>query len=437
MLTLDRLNPPSESFTIPQVTLKSTIEELSLHHCQIAANCLGAEVAKAFEQDPLLPGVVLVEANQLVGVISRRRFTEKMSRPYGLDLFSKRSIKRLYEFIAIEHLILPGNTSIVEAAQHSLQRSPEFLYEPIGVHLESGHFCLLDVHQLLLAQAKIHELTTQLLEKQTEAKLIQTEKMSALGELVASVAHEINNPVNFIYGNAKYLSNYSEDLIDLLAAYEATTASASEEVVEIKETIDLEYILKDLPRVIDSIKVGADRLKQMIGALRNFSHMDESQRKSSDLHQCLDDALLILHGRFKNHVQIIKQYGDLPLIQCYSGQLSQVFINLIGNAIDALLEVITSESKFNWEPQIQITTEVCANDPEWITIQIADNGPGMPLEVQAHVFETFFTTKPVGKGTGLGLAISRQIVVEKHHGKLNLWSEPGVGTQFEILLPIE
>jgi signal transduction histidine kinase len=150
----------------------------------------------------------------------------------------------------------------------------------------------------------------------------------------------------------------------------------------------------------------------------------------------LDDALLILHGRFKNHIQIVKQYGDLPSIQCYSGQLSQVFINLIGNAIDALLAVIESQPKPDWEPQIQITTEVCTDDPEWVKIQIADNGPGMPPEIQTRVFETFFTTKPVGKGTGLGLAISRQIVVEKHHGKLNLWSEVGVGTQFEILLPI-
>jgi signal transduction histidine kinase len=436
MLTIDRPNTSSEDCVSPQLTLQSTIEELSLHHCQIAANRLGSEVGKAFEQDPLLPGVVLTEADQVIGIISRRRFTEQMGRPYGLDLFSKRPIKRLYEFVTAEHLILSGNTSIVEAAQRSLQRSPELLYEPIGVQLNSGNFCLLDVHQLLLAQARIHELTTQLLEKQTEAKLIQTEKMSALGQLVASVAHEINNPVNFICGNAKYLSAYGEDLLDLIAAYESAGFPSSEAIAEIKDAIDLDYILKDFPRVINSIKVGADRLKQMVGALRNFSHMDESHRRSSDLHQCLDDALLILHGRFKNHIQIVKQYGDLPSIQCYSGQLSQVFINLIGNAIDALLAVIESQPKPDWEPQIQITTEVCTDDPEWVKIQIADNGPGMPPEIQTRVFETFFTTKPVGKGTGLGLAISRQIVVEKHHGKLNLWSEVGVGTQFEILLPI-
>jgi signal transduction histidine kinase len=211
----------------------------------------------------------------------------------------------------------------------------------------------------------------------------------------------------------------------------------------------LEYVREDLPKVVESIRVSAERLTQIVGSLQNFSHMDETTRKPADLHQCLDSTLLILRNRLKYSIEVVRNYGELLPVRCYSGQLSQVFMNLLSNAIDALMEKAESQpAGSTWKPRIEITTQVCSpppgvtagSDDSWVSVRIADNGPGIPPEIQQRIFEMFFTTKPVGKGTGLGLAISHQIVTEKHSGFLNLRSiadsQPATGTEFEILLPI-
>lgn len=419
-----------------RLSLNSTLEDLFLYDFQVEPMALGAEVAERFKQNPSLPGVLLTEDRKFIGMISRQNFWERMGRLYSLEVFSKRPIEKLYKFLEFEHLILNQNSTIVAAAQQSLERMPELIYEPIVVELKTGEYRLLDVHQLLLAQSKIHELATHLLEEQTQAKLIQTEKMAALGQMIASVAHEILNPVNFICGNIKHLSHYGQELLSVIAAYEEDVSESTKADV-LREEIDFEFIAEDFPKLIDSVSMGADRLKKIVGALRNFSHMNEAQRKPVDLHACLDDTLLILQGRLKNFIDVVKHYGSIPLISGYSGQISQVFMNLVSNAIDALTEMTDSKPGADWQPRIEITTTICSDDPNWIAVQIADNGPGIPPEIQARVFDTFFTTKPVGVGTGLGLAISHQIVTEKHGGHLNLWSEPGIGTRFELLLPIK
>ncbi|MBD2122919.1 ATP-binding protein [Trichocoleus sp. FACHB-262] len=448
-------------FLEPTLSLESTLQELQLHNFQVDSNCLGSEVSQVFEQNPLLPGVILVDCGELIGSISRRRFLEQMSRPYGVELFSKRPLKVLYNFTKSETLILLGGTSIVAATRQSLARSLELIYEPIIVQIEPSVYRLLDVHQLLVAQAKIHELTTQLLHEQTQAQMIQTEKMASLGRMVAGVAHEILNPVNFIWGNLGYLSRYSQDLIRLVSTYDQEIAQVSLDstlVQQEKAEIEFDFLLQDLPQVIDSMRMGAERLKRIVGGLRSFSHMDEAKLRATDVHECIDNTLLILGNRLKYGVEVVKNYGDLPLINCYPGQLSQVFMNLISNAIDALAEKTdntTNEQKLNgilakqpvttnsWQPQIKISTAVfriessaSLKSDDWVVIQIVDNGCGIPSEIQARIFENFFTTKPVGQGTGLGLAISHQIVTEKHQGQLSLRSQPGVGTEFEIRLPI-
>jgi len=442
MFTLDRPKVTTKSPHLA-LSLESTLQALSLHDYQVNVTHSGASVVKVFNDNPLLPGVILSDAGEYIGIISRRRFLELMSRPYGLELFSKRSLRVLYQFAQSNVLLLPGTMSIVAAARQSLQRSPELLYEPIVIQLDAQTYRLLDAHQLLVANSQIHELTTELLHEQTQAQLIQTEKMASLGQMIAGIAHEILNPVNFISGNIDYLANYGQDLIEVLNAYDSEFPQSSEKLETLKEAVDCEFVSQDFPKLIASMKMGSERLRAIISALRTFSHVDEGRKRPVDLHECLETTLLILTNRFKNSVEIIKHYGEIPLVMGYAGQLSQVFMNLLGNAIDALMEVDHAQLKAPWKARIEITTRVCLKEApsgageHWLGIYIADNGPGIPPDIQARIFEMFFTTKPVGKGTGLGLAITHQIVTEKHGGQINLRSQPGEGTTFEVLLPLD
>lgn len=421
------------------LSLESTLQELSLFDFQIESCHLGKEVAQIFQFNPLLPGVILLEQGKFVGMISRRRFLEQMSRPYGLELFLKRPLYSLYRFASAEVLKLKGETSIVDAASRSLQRSAELLYEPIVVELGVGSYRLVDVHQLLIAQSKIHELTTQLLNEQTQAQLMQTEKMATLGQMVASVAHEIKNPVGCITCNFEFLSSYCNKLIEILSVYESETGEMSSIITATKEEADLDFILEDLPKVIKSMSLGSERLTKIVGSLQNFSHMDEGNRQLADIHECLESTLIILNNRIKSGIQVIKNYGYLPSINCYSGQLSQVFMNIISNAVDALIDKVNEHGADStiWQPIIEINTDLLErSDTEWVSIRISDNGLGIPSDIQKRIFETFFTTKPVGKGTGLGLAISHQIITQKHGGQLLMRSQPETGTEFQILLPL-
>ncbi|OAB62019.1 histidine kinase [Leptolyngbya valderiana BDU 20041] len=419
----------SDSFK-SNLSLDSTLAELSLHDCQIDVSRPGRDVVKLFDLDSLLPGVILVDRGHLVGVVSRRRFLEHMSRPYGVELFSRRPIASLYSFAHTEVLCCQRETLIVMAARRSLQRPPELLYEPILVEIEPNEYRLLDVHQLLVAQSEIHQLTTQLLNEQTKAQMMQTEKMSSLGRMVAGVAHEIRNPVNCINGNVGFLINYFEDLMELTNAYERSSDIENEEIETLKADLEFDFLKQDLPKILDTMKVSADRLTQIVSSLYSFSHVGHGSRKLANLHDCLDSTLLILSNRLKKGVEVVKQYGDLPLVKCYSGQLSQVFMNLVGNAIDALESLENSTET----PRITLTTEVA--DDERAIVRITDNGPGIPEAIQQRIFDNFFTTKPPGKGTGLGLAIAYQIITENHGGELKLSSKFGDGATFEIRLPL-
>jgi PAS domain S-box-containing protein len=270
-------------------------------------------------------------------------------------------------------------------------------------------------------------------------QLVQSEKMSSLGQLVAGVAHEINNPVSFIYGNLTPANQYIRDLIKLIQLYQQHYPQANPEIDHQIASIDLNFVIADLPKLLNSMEIGSERIKQIVLSLRNFSRLDEAEMKAVDIHDGIDSTLMILQSRIKATsnrpaIEIIKEYGDLPPVECYAGQLNQVFMNILVNGIDALEESIINGQKIN-KPQIQIQTEIAQDD--YVIIGIKDNGYGIPENVQKHLFEPFFTTKSVGKGTGLGLSISYKIITEKHGGHLKCISHPEVGTEFLITIPLK
>ncbi|MHC5934568.1 GAF domain-containing protein [Nostoc sp.] len=278
--------------------------------------------------------------------------------------------------------------------------------------------------------------------QQTQAHLLQTEKMSSLGLLVAGVAHEINNPVTFISGNLIHLHEYTQNLIEMLNVYQQVYPEPNLEIQRQAKLADLEFIAEDLPKLFSSLTLGAERISEIVLSLRNFSRLDQAEVKPVDIHEGLDSTLLILQHRLKGNslhsgVKIVKHYGELPLVECFAGQLNQVFMNLLANAIDALEDLCGQSAKSGankHHPLITMRTQLIAND--WVQISIKDNGVGITKELQARLFDPFFTTKPVGKGTGLGLSISYQIV-EKHGGKLQCLSQPGEGAEFVIEIPIK
>jgi two-component system NtrC family sensor kinase len=270
--------------------------------------------------------------------------------------------------------------------------------------------------------------------KRTQTQLIQSEKMSSLGRMVAGIAHEINNPVSFIQGNLNPANGYFQDISQLLKIYQQTYPNPTPEIQQFIEEIEIDFLLKDWPKLIDSMTLGTERIKQIILSLRNFSRLGESQLKSVDIHLGIDSTLLLWQNRLRAEgnrpeIKVIKNYSTLPKIKCYASQLNQVFMNLLDNAIDALSN--QPEPKL-----ITINTSIITKNSPVIVLKIADNGVGMSEEVRQKMFDPFFTTKPVGKGTGLGLAISHQIIVEQHYGQISCVSTPGKGTELIVEIPV-
>ena len=292
-------------------------------------------------------------------------------------------------------------------------------------------------------EARTAELSQTLTDlRHTQIQLIQTEKMSSLGQLVAGVAHEINNPVNFIHGNLIHTEEYAQNLLNLVNLYQQEYPNSTANIEDEIEEIDLDFLRQDFPKLLASMRLGAERIREIVKSLRNFSRLDEAEFKEVDIHEGLDSTLLILFNRLKptsDHpgIQVMKDYSQIPLVECYPGQLNQVFMNVLSNAIDALHE---SDKKRTFQDivsnpsTIQISTELSHSN--WVIVRIADNGQGMAEDVRTKLFDPFFTTKPIGKGTGLGLSISYQIVTEKHGGKLDCYSAPGQGAEFAIEIPI-
>ncbi|MGB3536013.1 MAG: ATP-binding protein [Microcoleaceae cyanobacterium] len=457
------------------LSLESTVEDLPLYNFQISSECLGIEVAQLFERYPQVPGVIIVEqtVNQeptFLGMISRRQFLESLIRPQGLKLFLYQPIRVLYSYNRTKTLVLPADTLILVAAQKALRRSSELASDPLVIvnptrshssHKLDNSYQLLDVHELNIAYWQIRGIETQVRHERTQAQMIQSEKMASLGRLVDGVAHEILDPVGFIWGNLSHLTDYHQDLMKLLSAYEQCCShSVYPEIQQIKEEIEYDFLSEDIHQVIESIRSGAERLKNLSTSLQNFCHKDEIHPKPADINSCIDHILLLIKSRISSDILILKNYGKLPPVHCYIGHINQVLMNIITNAIDALLNQAATEK---WEqdfgnqysnqplnqrlkkpPQIEITTAIKTLNTtcsfpgklsQWVSIQIADNGPGMSAQKCSQILDSFSVDKRIQKETSLSL--SYYIISAKHGGQFKLQSQPGLGTEFQILLPLD
>ncbi len=452
--------------------IESTLADLPLYAFEADVSCPAIEVARTFEQYPLLPGVILTADGQFVGTISRDRLLEYLIRPQGLELFLERPLSVLHSYARSQVLLLPEQTPILEAARRALRRSPQLQGEPLVVKGESDTYRLLNVHELNVAHWQIRGIETQVRIERLQAQMIQTEKMASLGRLVDGLAHEILDPVGFIWGNLSHVSRYSEELMELVSAYEEHFEELPAEIEELKEDIEFDFLQQDRPRAISSIQKGAERLKKLVTSLQNFCHIDDVYPKPADLHECIDSVLLLLQSRLSGEIEVVRHYCHLPPVQCYAGQLSQVFMNILTNAIDSLIaqalnrqfarefgqdSAIAPSKSVNEKPRIEITTEIRTLetgkpdtlDSRWVVIAIADNGPGIAPQKRQQLLDSFAAPTQPQKETSL--SVSHRIVTAKHGGKFYLRSRtpqevkaetpPGdadsaSGTEFEIWLPL-
>lgn len=481
MPKVPRSLPPSPLLiTSPKnqdLSLESTVGDLPLHDFAVETSQQGRDIATIFEQHPLLPGVILLEEGKFIGMISRRRFLEYLLHPQGLKLFLKQPLRVLYSYAQIRNLIVPHHTTILITTQLALRRSPELLGEPVVIQLPQtpsedransslanirDTYYLLDIQELYLADWQIRGIEAQVHYEQNQAKMIQIEKMASLGRLVDGVAHEILDPVNFIWGNLNYAHLYTEQLLELIHAYEMETITnqatkgKSNPIADLKDSIEFDFLQTDLPRTLSSIKTGAERLKKLVTSLQNFCHLDEVYPKPADLHQCIDSILILLKSRLQNDIEIVTDYGYLPPVTCFVGQLNQVFINILGDAVDVLLNSSADHHPqdhqlVNIQPAtITITTDIYSGkqiqaqnaDSRWVSICIAHNGSALsPLRKQ-KILDSFSSDRRYLKETSL--ALSYWIITAKHGGKLELRSpiseistkEMPLGTEFEIILPL-
>jgi signal transduction histidine kinase len=441
--------------------LESALQDLPLHSVAVEITCLGSELAALFARYPLVPGTVLMDQGTFVGVVSRRQLLECWIRPRGLEIFPDAPLQVLHSYTRHDTLTLAGQTPILVAAQQALRRSPELLGDPILVQLAPDTYYLLDAHTLNIAYWQLRGIETQVRYERTQVHMVQSDKMANLGRLVDGVAHEILDPVSFIWGNLSHFSGYAHGLLDLLDAYEALVPTPPPALVSLRDELEVEYLREDLPRIIASVQTGAERLSKLASSLQNFCHIDEVYVKPANLHDLLDSITLLLKSRLSQEIQVVRRYDRLPPIPCYGGQLNQVFMNVLGQAVERLLNQAISQQVdagllpqnqppvVTPKPTITITTQLVSitqdngADKRWVSICIGDNGPVLTLEEQQGIQASFSTRQRAAKETSL--TVSYQIVTAKHGGQLDMRSPctaasgaemVGHGTEFEILLPL-
>ncbi|WP_413174085.1 ATP-binding protein [Anabaena azotica] len=407
--------------SLPEVISLTEARESAEHLFMVAQDCILVVNENGIIQqiNPATESFFKIETSQLIGHHLQTLLPELKADPVVWLKRSEHTLNRKSKVITLE-------VSISDRTQEDFQ---EYV---VIVH---------DITQRKQAEEILRQSEAQLRKEaqQLASQLVQSEKLSSLGQLVAGIAHEINNPINFIYGNLDPANQYIHDLMILIQLYEQHYPQPKLEIQNAIQSMDLNFILSDLPKLLNSMEVGSRRIKEIVLSLRNFSRLDESEMKAVNIHEGIDSTLMILQSRLKPTsdrpgIEIIKQYGQLPPVECYPGQLNQVFMNILVNGIDAIEEALLNGYKIN-QPQIEIQTQL--TNENQVIISIKDNGAGIPENVKNHLFDPFFTTKPVGKGTGLGLSISYQIITEKHSGNLKCISELDVGAEFIIMIPLE
>lgn len=441
---------------------KSVLAQLPLWDTSLEISDLGSQAAQCFEGDPALPGILLTDGGRSVGILSRQRFLEYLLRPKGIDLFLAQPLRVMYSYARLSPLVLGHTTPILAAAQLALRRPNEQQGEPIVVKLPRGDR-LLHIHDLHRAHWQIRGIETQVRYERVQAQMLQNEKMAALGRLVDGVSHEILDPLGFIWGNLSHVSRYCDQLMTLITAYEAALPEPPGDIVNLRDEIELDYLREDLPSTIRSIQGGADRLKQLALSLQNFCHIDDVYPKAADIHQIIDSIVLLLKSRLTTQIEVVRDYDPLPPVTCFGGQLSQVFMNILTNCLDALLERTSrQENAATWHmgsegmvlevsepPRITISTALCrppkdvaSGGQRWVSVVIADNGPGLSPAAQEEVLKSFSVEKRLEKETHL--AMSYRIITAKHGGRFYVRSRsfsdhetpPGIGTEFEMRLPL-
>ncbi len=415
-------------------------------------------------REPALPSLLGVYPDDTESYLAENLLAQKPIRADDLQNSSEPAMRKLHEkwglaaFLALPIETYSGDVGAVTCGHCSEPRHWRdsevkllcAIADQLAIAIFQAELYAQTQESARAARQQAQQLEATLYQlQQTQAQLIHSEKMSSLGQLVAGVAHEINNPVSFIYGNVDPAKKYIDNLLQLLNLYQEEYPP-SPAIVEAMEDMELDFVVEDLPKLLNSMKVGADRIREIVLSLRNFSRLDEADMKAVDIHAGLESTLMILQNRFKANshrpaIEIVRKYGDLPLVECYAGQMNQVFMNVIANAIDAIetqktpgvLTIKTSLAHGESGMGYGKDNKKPMPHSQFVALSISDNGPGMKPEVQHRLFDPFFTTKPVGKGTGLGLAIAYQIVAEKHGGSLRCISQPGQGAEFLISIPIQ
>jgi two-component system, NtrC family, sensor kinase len=421
--------------------VQSTVEEIvNLLHLERAAfgwydpqnkmlqilweSCQSDCPKEAIEFEPYFVENLSVRSGQSEPIIlSNETWVEGASQPIALKANS-------YLAVPVQTQNQPQGYLICSHATHWFWNPEEIqlieaVADQLAIAITQSHLYSQTQDQVKLLNSALNEL------KQTQTHLVQSEKMSSLGQMVAGIAHEINNPVNFISANLPHTTKYTKDLLELVSLYKQTFSEVPPEIADFAEEIELEFIEEDLPHILNSMKIGTERIRSIVLSLRNFSRLDESDKKQADIHEGMENTLLLLSNRIKNGIYVVKRYGKVPSVECYPSQLNQVFMNLLSNAIDALNEIDRLDKI------ITISTGVVReNGGKFLKVAIADNGPGIPDSIKDQLFNPFFTTKQVGQGTGLGLAISYKIVVDGHGGTIKISQVPGGGTEFLVKIPI-
>ncbi|NJL86528.1 MAG: HAMP domain-containing histidine kinase [Leptolyngbyaceae cyanobacterium SM1_1_3] len=440
--------------------IDSVVSDLPLFELQVEAEGAGWELAQCFERYPNLPGAILLEQGQLLGLISRQTFLEYLLRPQGLELFLQQPLRVLHSYARSPALMVSAQTTIITAAQKALRRSPECQHHPLVVQCQNV-YRLLSAADLNVAYWQIRGIETQVRYERAQAQMLQSHKMAALGRLVDGVAHELSDPISFIWGNLAHLEGYGQQLLALVAAYETCCPQPPSQVKQLAAAVDLSYLQADLPKTLASIRSGAARIKRLGASLQNFCHIDEVYPKPASLHDLLDSVLLLLMSRLDTSIHIVRQYGRLPPVSCFAGQLAQVLMNILSNAVDTLLEqtircTLAAEfsqpisAQADYLPTLTLRTWLCSSpvqcledgDRRWVVLQISDNGPGLSPEIEQQVQQGFAEEKRMMKETSL--AISYHIITGRHGGQFYVRSQTftqekppaDVGSQFEIWLPL-